>query len=206
MSKSAKAGWGIWVSFSGLLNFRPLWAGASQRPVCRSRGSGRCGARPVLALAALGALTSGPGADLTVMASGLRFGRPDRRDDHLVDATPGGQAHHRRSGHRRRVADRPDTCPPNGRATFRGSVPGHAMVGAPELDVHVPVWSEQDPARGGAPGVAQASDRDLHAATRRRPAQQDWPRMKPPRASQDRRVQPDSRPQHLQLSGLLAWC
>jgi len=58
--------------------------------------------------------------------------------------------------------------------------PGHRMVRTPELDVHVHIWPDGDPAVTAHLAFRNrlresTADRDLYAATKRRLAQQDWP-------------------------------
>ena len=60
--------------------------------------------------------------------------------------------------------------------------PGHRMVRTPELDVHVHIWPDDDPAVTAHLAFrnrlrSNTDDRDLYAATKRRLAQQDWPTM-----------------------------
>jgi GrpB-like predicted nucleotidyltransferase (UPF0157 family) len=82
------------------------------------------------------------------------------------------------------VEDEPRYLPALQRAGYllRVREPGHRMVRTPELDVHVHVWSEQDPAATAHLAFrnrlrSNTADRDLYAATKRRLAQQDWPTM-----------------------------
>ncbi len=56
------------------------------------------------------------------------------------------------------------------------------MLRTPELDVHVHVWDDDDPAAVAHLAFrdrlrADTADRDLYAATKRRLAEQDWPTM-----------------------------
>jgi GrpB-like predicted nucleotidyltransferase (UPF0157 family) len=80
------------------------------------------------------------------------------------------------------VEDEPRYLPALQRAGYvlRVREPGHRMVRTPELDVHVHVWSEQDPAATAHLAFrnrlrSNTADRDLYAATKRRLAQQGWP-------------------------------
>jgi GrpB-like predicted nucleotidyltransferase (UPF0157 family) len=73
----------------------------------------------------------------------------------------------------------PATCP---HCNARVREPGHRMVRTPELDVHVHIWSDGDPAVTAHLAFRNrlrqsTADRDLYAATKRRLAQQDWPTM-----------------------------
>lgn len=59
---------------------------------------------------------------------------------------------------------------------------GHRMVRTPQLDVHVHVWTEGNPAAEGTLAFrnrlrSSTADRDLYAATKLTLARQDWPTM-----------------------------
>jgi GrpB-like predicted nucleotidyltransferase (UPF0157 family) len=82
------------------------------------------------------------------------------------------------------VADEPGYLPALQRAGYvlRVREPAHRMVRTPELDVHVHVWPDGDPAVTAHVAFRNrlrqsTTDRDLYAATKRRLAEQDWPTM-----------------------------
>jgi GrpB-like predicted nucleotidyltransferase (UPF0157 family) len=82
------------------------------------------------------------------------------------------------------VEDEPSYLPALQRAGYvlRVREPGHRMLRTRELDVHVHVWSEQDPAATRHLAFrnrlrSDTTDRDLYAATKRRLAQHHWPTM-----------------------------
>jgi GrpB-like predicted nucleotidyltransferase (UPF0157 family) len=80
--------------------------------------------------------------------------------------------------------DEPRYLPALQRAGYvlRVREPGHRMVRTPELDVHVHIWSDSDPAVTAHLAFrnrlrSSTADRDLYWATKRRLSQQDWPTM-----------------------------
>ena len=82
------------------------------------------------------------------------------------------------------IEDEPRYLPALQRAGYvlRVREPGHCMVRTPGLDVHVHILSDGDPAVTAYLAFrnnlcSSIADRDLYAATKRRPAQQDWPTM-----------------------------
>ena len=82
------------------------------------------------------------------------------------------------------IEDEPHYLPALQRAGYvlRVREPGHRMVRTPELDVHVHIWPDGDPAVTACLAFrnrlrSSIADRDLYAATKRRLAQQDWPTM-----------------------------
>jgi len=82
------------------------------------------------------------------------------------------------------IEDEPQYLPALQRAGYvlRVREPGHRMVRTPELDVHVHIWPDGDPAVTACLAFRNRlrlsiADRDLYAATKRRLAQQDWPTM-----------------------------
>lgn len=82
------------------------------------------------------------------------------------------------------IADEPRYLPAPQHAGYvlRVRELGHRMVRTPELDVHVHIWSDGDPAVTAHLAFRNrlrqsTADRDLYAATKRRLAQQDWPTM-----------------------------
>ena len=82
------------------------------------------------------------------------------------------------------IEDEPRYLPALQRAGYvlRVREPGHRMVRTPELDVHVHILRDVDPAVTAYLAFrnrlrSSIADRDLYAATKRRLAQQDWPTM-----------------------------
>jgi GrpB-like predicted nucleotidyltransferase (UPF0157 family) len=82
------------------------------------------------------------------------------------------------------VEDEPRYLPALQRAGYvlRVREPGHRMVRTPDLDVHVQIWPDSDPAVTAHLALrnrlrSNTTDCDLYAATKRRLAQQDWPTM-----------------------------
>jgi GrpB-like predicted nucleotidyltransferase (UPF0157 family) len=82
------------------------------------------------------------------------------------------------------VEDEPRYLPALQRAGYvlRVRERGHRLVRTPQLDVHVHIWPEGDPAVTAYLAFrnrlrSSTADRDLYAATKRRLAQQDWPTM-----------------------------
>lgn len=80
------------------------------------------------------------------------------------------------------VEDESGYLPALERAGYRLRVrePGHRMLRTPELDVHVHIWAEDDPAVDEYLIFrdrlrSRAAGREVYAATKRRLAQQDWP-------------------------------
>ena len=82
------------------------------------------------------------------------------------------------------IEDEPGYLPALQRTGYilRVREPGHRMVRTPELDVHVHIWPDGDPAVTAYLALrnrlrSSIADRDLYAATKQRLAQQDWPTM-----------------------------
>jgi len=82
------------------------------------------------------------------------------------------------------IEDEPRYLPALQRAGYvlRVRERAHRMVRTPELDVHVHIWPDGDPAVTAYLAFrnrlrSSIADRDLYAATKRRLAQQDWPTM-----------------------------
>jgi GrpB-like predicted nucleotidyltransferase (UPF0157 family) len=82
------------------------------------------------------------------------------------------------------IEDEPRYLPALQRAGYvlRVREPGHRMLRTPELDVHVHILPNGDPAVTAYLAFrnqlrSSIADRDLYAATKRQLAQQDWPTM-----------------------------
>ena len=82
------------------------------------------------------------------------------------------------------LEDEPRYLPALQRAGYvlRVREPGHRMMRTPELDVHLHILPDVDPAVTAYLAFrnrlrSSIADRDLYAATKRRLAQQDWPTM-----------------------------
>lgn len=82
------------------------------------------------------------------------------------------------------IEDEPRYLPALQRAGYvlRVREPAHRMVRTPELDVHVHIWPDGDPAVTEHLAFrnrlrSSTEDRNLYAATKRHLVQQDWPTM-----------------------------